>query len=104
MSDIDDGEGFFNLAAFRLPPSGRFGNAGRNTITGPALFAVNGSIGRGFRMGDARRRLEFRLEANNLTNRVSITSFGTVVNASNYGLAQGASAMRTVQAIVRYRF
>lgn len=102
--DINEGDGFFNLAAFTLPPADRFGNAGRNTITGPALFVMNGSIGRGFRMGDARRRLEFRLEANNLTNRVSITSFGTVVNASNYGLAQGASAMRTVQAIVRFRF
>ena len=54
-----------------------------STITGPALFAVNGSFGRGFRMGDNRRRLEFRLEGNNLTNRVSITSLGTVVNASN---------------------
>jgi len=102
--DIDSGSGFFNLAAFTLPPSTRFGNAGRNTITGPALFAVNGSFGRGFRMGDNRRRLEFRLEGNNLTNRVSITSLGTVVNASNYGLAQGAAAMRTLQAIVRYRF
>ena len=101
---IDSGSGFFNLAAFTLPPSGRFGNAGRNTITGPALFAVNGSIGRGFRIGDNRRRLEFRLEANNLTNRVSITSVGTVVNASNYGLAQGAAAMRTLQAVVRFRF
>lgn len=101
---IDDGSGYFNLGAFILPPSGRFGNAGRNTITGPALFALNGSIGRGFRVGDNRRRLEFRLEANNLTNRVSITSLGTVVNASNYGLAQGAAAMRTLQAVVRFRF
>lgn len=102
--DIYGGDGYFNLGAFALPPSGRFGNAGRNTITGPALFAVNGSIGRGFRLGDARRRIEFRLEANNLTNRVSITTLGTVVNASNYGLAQGAAAMRTVQAIARFRF
>lgn len=96
--------GFFNLAAFALPPVGRFGNAGRNTITGPALFAINGSIGRGFRIGDNRRRLELRLEANNLTNRVSFTGLGTVVNASNYGLAQGAAAMRTIQAIARFRF
>jgi hypothetical protein len=102
--DVAAGDGFFNLAAFGLPPAGRFGNAGRNTITGPALFAVNGSIGRGFRIGDNRRRLEFRLEANNLTNRVSLTGLGTVVNASNYGLAQGAAAMRTVQAIARFRF
>jgi len=102
--DIDDGQGYFNLAAFGLPPAGRFGNAGRNTITGPALFSVNGSVGRGFRLGDARRRIEFRLEANNVTNRVSITTLGTVVNASNYGLAQGAAAMRTVQALVRLRF
>lgn len=102
--DINDGPGYFNLAAFTLPPSGRFGNAARNSITGPALFALNGSIGRGFRMGEARRRLEFRLEANNLTNRVSITTLGTVVNASNYGLAQGAAPMRTLQVVVRFRF
>ncbi len=102
--DIDDGDGFFNRAAFTLPPAGRFGNAGRNTITGPALFAINGSIGRGFRIGDNRRRLELRLEANNVTNRVSFTGLGTVVNASNYGLALGAAPMRTVQAIVRFRF
>jgi len=101
---LDNGDGFFNLAAFVLPPSGRYGNAGRNTITGPALFAINGSVGRGFRVGDNRRRLEFRVEANNLTNRVSITTLGTVVNASNYGLAQGAAAMRTIQAIARFRF
>ncbi|HEU0123801.1 MAG TPA: TonB-dependent receptor [Bryobacteraceae bacterium] len=102
--DLYNGTGYFNLAAFTVPPSGRFGNAGRNTITGPALFSLNGSIGRGFRVGDNRRRLEFRLEANNLTNRVSITTLGTVVNASNYGLAQGAAPMRTLQAIVRFRF
>jgi hypothetical protein len=38
------------------------------------------------------------------TNRVSIATLGEVVNTSNYGLAQGAAAMRTVQAIARFRF
>src|SRR5262249_27469932 len=32
---IDASNGFFNLAAFALPPSNRYGNAARNTITGP---------------------------------------------------------------------
>ena len=101
---MDAGGGFFNLAAFTLPPANRYGNAGRNTITGPALFAMNGSIGRGFRIGDNRRRLELRLEAQNLTNKVSFTTLGTVVNASNYGFPLGAAPMRTVQAIARFRF
>jgi len=102
---IDDGAGFFNPGAFTLPPSGRFGNAGRNTITAPTLFALNGSFGRGFRVGgDSRRRLEFRLEGSNLTNRVTISSLGTVVNASNYGLPLGAAPMRMMQANVRLRF
>jgi len=101
---VNSGSGFFNLAAFTLPPSGRLGNAGRNTITAPALFALNGSFGRGFRLGDARRRIEFRMEGTNLTNRVTISSLGTVVNASNYGLALGAAPMRVVQGQIRLRF
>jgi outer membrane receptor protein involved in Fe transport len=94
---------YFNLAAFAIPPAGRFGDAGRNTIEGPSSFSINSSIGRSLNLGE-RRRLEFRLEANNLTNHVNITNFGTVVNSSNYGLATAAGAMRTLQINVRLRF
>ena len=100
---ITAGSGFFNPQAFTLPPSGRFGNAARNTIPTPTLFTLNSSFGRSFRLKE-RRQLEIRLESNNLTNRPTFTNLGTVVNASNYGLPLNTAAMRTVQAQVRFRF
>ena len=98
-----EGSGFFNLAAFTLPSAGRFGDAGRNTIDGPARVSLNLSLSRSFRLDD-RRRVEFRVDSQNFTNHVSYTSLGTVVNASNYGLPIAAAGMRTVTATLRVRF
>ncbi|HLY20258.1 MAG TPA: TonB-dependent receptor [Bryobacteraceae bacterium] len=98
------GTGFFNLAAFSVPPLGQFGDAGRNTIPGPSLVSLNTAFGRSFQFGDTRRRLEFRVEANNVLNQVNYTGFGTVVNSLNYGLPTAASGMRTLDAVMRFRF
>ena len=87
-----------------MPPAGQFGNAGRNTIPGPSLVSVNAAFGRSFQFGDTRRRLEFRAEANNVLNQVNYTNFGTVVGSLNYGLATSASAMRTLDIVMRFRF
>jgi hypothetical protein len=43
---------FLNPAAYTAPAPGRWGNAGRNSIIGPAQFALNASMGRTFRLGD----------------------------------------------------
>jgi hypothetical protein len=102
--DLSSDTGFFNPAAFTVPPAGQFGNAGRNTISGPGLFAVNLAFGRSFQLNESRRRLEFRLEGNNLFNIVSFTNVNAVVNATNYGLPISASSMRTLNAVVRFRF
>ena len=101
---VESGSGFFNPAAFTLPPTGQFGTAGRNTIPGPSLVSVNAAFGRSFQFGDTRRRLEFRAEANNVLNEVNYTNVGTVVNAVNYGLPTAASAMRTLDIVMRFRF
>jgi hypothetical protein len=95
---------FFNLVAFTVPPPGEFGNAGRNTITGPGLFAVNLAIGWTFPLDESRRRLEFRVEANNVFNNVSFTNINTVVNATNYGLPISAAGMRMMYGLVRFKF
>ncbi len=96
--------GFFNLDAFTLPPPGEFGDAGRNTIPGPDLVSLNAAFARSFQFGETRRRLEFRLEANNVLNEVNYASFSTVVGAINYGAPVSASSMRTLSAVVRFRF
>ena len=95
---------FFNLGAFTVPVPGTFGDAGRNTIEGPGLFSLNLSLARSFRLGDDRRRIEARVDATNFTNHPGVTSIGTVVNASNYGLPLAMQGMRTLSATVRFRF
>jgi len=95
---------YFNTAAFTLPPTGEFGDAGRDTITGPALVSLNGALNRAFRFGETRRQLQVRLSANNMLNHVQITSFGTTVNSSTYGLATAASGTRTVSLLMRLNF
>jgi hypothetical protein len=101
---LDTGTGYFNPLAFALPAATRYGNAGRNTITGPASFVMSGSAGRSFRPFGERRSVEFRLEAQNLLNAVNVTGFGTTVNAADYGLASQAGSMRRISAEIRFRF
>jgi len=101
---IDQGGRFFNLAAFAIPPAGRFGNAGRNTIPGPGSISLNASFGRAFRLGESRRWLEVRAESSNVTNHVNYSGLGTVINALNYGLPTAAAPMRTLTGTLRYRF
>ena len=102
--DLLAGAGFFNLAAFAAPAPGQFGNAGRNTIPGPSLLALNVAFGRSFQLDESRRRLELRIEASNVLNHVSYTNINTVVNATNYGLPISAASMRSINAVVRFRF
>jgi trimeric autotransporter adhesin len=100
---IDASTNFFNLSAFTVAPSGQYGNAGRNTIPGPGLFNLNIAFARSFTLKE-RRRIEFRVESNNVLNHVNYTSYYTVVNAVNYGLPSTAGSMRTLDAVVRFRF
>jgi hypothetical protein len=102
-ADVTSG-GFFNLNAFTTPLPGTFGDAGRNTIPGPDLFALNLSFGRSFNLDESRRRLEVRFEANNVLNNVSYTNINTVVNSLDYGAPTATAGMRSVSLVVRFRF
>jgi hypothetical protein len=101
---VSPSSGFFNLAAFTIAPPGQFGNAGRNTIPGPGLVSLNLGFGRSIQLGDSMRRLELRMEGANVLNHVSYTNVNTVVNATNCGLPVSTAAMRSVTAVMRFRF
>jgi hypothetical protein len=94
--------GVLNPAAFR-EAVGRWGNAGRNSITGPRQLVVNASVGRAFRSSE-RVNFDFRLEAANVLNTVTFPSWNTVVGNVQFGLPNAANPMRSVQSIVRVRF
>jgi hypothetical protein len=98
------GGNYFNELAFTTPVSGQYGNAGRDTIPGPGQFSLNASLNRAFRIGESRRQLQLRLNANNVLNHVYINGFGTTVNSLTYGLATSASATRTLSLLLRFNF
>lgn len=100
---VDSGTGFFNLLAFTTPAAGQFGNAGRNTITGPGMVSLNLSLQRTVTLTE-RLRMQFRLDANNILNNVNIAGIGTVVNSITYGVPTSAGAMRSLTATLRLNF
>ena len=58
---------YYEKAAWAQPQGVTFGNTGRNQFYGPGGVNLDMSLSRGFPLG-ATRRLEFRAEANNVTN------------------------------------
>jgi hypothetical protein len=104
-----------NAAAYAAPLAGQWGDARRNSITGPSTFTFNASLARTFRLKD-RYNLDLRVDSTNLLNHVVFTSWNTTLNpASNpsinpalnsplFGLPAAANAMRSLQTTMRLRF
>ena len=98
----NSGSGYFNTAAFVVPASGTFGDAGRNTIIGPDSFTASLNLSRTFQLKE-RKSLEIQLNSTNVLNHVNISGFGTTVGAYGYGVANSAGAMRTASFTLRFR-
>lgn len=96
---------YFNTAAFTPPPSGVFGNAGRNTIPGPGMISFNTSLDRFVDLNREKGvRLDFRISANNLFNTPNYGSLGTVFGSLNFGSVTSVKSMRAMDFSVRLRF
>jgi hypothetical protein len=104
-----------NPDAYKAPATGQWGDARRNSITGPAQFNFNASLARTFRLKD-RYNLDLRVDSINLLNHVVFTSWNTTLNPSSdpgfsqasnsplFGLPTAANAMRSLQTTMRLRF
>jgi trimeric autotransporter adhesin len=94
---------FLNPAAYRVPDPGSWGNAGRNSITGPSQFALNASFRRSIPWRD-RYNIDLGVDATNVLNRVTIGSWNTTINNVQFGLPSRVDPMRTIQTTLRLRF
>jgi hypothetical protein len=94
---------FLNPAAYAAPTPGSWGDAGRNSITGPAQFSLNASLGRAFQVRD-RVMLDLRIDCANVINHVTFPSWNTTVNSTQFGLPNTANPMRNTQVTLRARF
>jgi hypothetical protein len=92
-----------NPGAYTMPLPGQWGNAGRNSIIGPAQFTLNASMGRTFRL-NGRFNLDLRVDSTNLLNHVTFTRWETTVNSKQFGLPTTGIAMRSMQTTLRLRF
>jgi len=100
-----------NAAAYTAPLSGQWGDAGRNSITGPGQFTFNASLQRTFRLKD-RYNFDLRVDSTNLLNHVVFTAWNTTLNPGPnpalssplFGIPAAANAMRSLQTTMRLRF
>jgi hypothetical protein len=94
---------FANPAAFSQPASGQWGNAGRNSLRGPAPVSMDMSLARVFRLGN-RMNLEWRADATNVLNRVTYAGIDAIVGSPQFGRPTTANPMRALKMSVRLRF
>jgi hypothetical protein len=94
---------YLNRNAYIAPLPGEWGNAGRNSVTGPSQFTWNASLGRTFRMND-RLNLDVRFDSTNALNHVTFSSWNTTATSTQFGLPSATNAMRSVLTTVRLRF
>ena len=92
-----------NPAAYTKPAQGHWGNAGRDSITGPSQLSLNASLQRTFRLND-RFNGDLQINAANALNHVTFPTWNTTIGSPLFGLPPYANAMRGVQTTVRVRF
>ena len=92
-----------NAAAFAVPVAGAWGTAGRNSITGPSEFSLDGAMQRTFRPSK-HFYLDARIDATNVMNHAVFNSWVTTLESAQFGLPQSVNPMRSLQATMRVRF
>jgi hypothetical protein len=94
---------YANTAAYMAPAPGRWGNAGRNSIRGPAQFGLDASVARVFRL-HGRTNLEWRIAAANVLNRVTFSTIDTSIASPQFAQPTASNSMRHIRVTLRYRF
>jgi len=92
-----------NAAAYAAPASGKWGTAGRDSISGPSQFSLDSSLERTFRPS-TKFNLIARVDATNLLNHAVFTGWITSVDSAQFGAPADANPMRSLQTTLRLRF
>ena len=97
------GGAYANPAAYATPAPGTWGDAGRNSMRGPAQFGLDASLSRVFRLR-GKTSFEWRLGATNVFNRVTFSAINTSVSSPQFAQPTQANPMRRILITLRYRF
>ena len=94
---------FLNAAAYTTPVAGQWGNARRDSITGPGQLTMSAAMVRTFRLSK-KVNLDAQMAATNPLNHVTYSGLYTNVNSTQFGLPSAANTMRNIQTSLRLRF
>ncbi len=95
---------WFNPAAFAQPTAGTFGNMRRNSVYGPSLHEINGSIHKSFPIWE-RVSFDFAANATNLFNHPSFGEPDAVIGPGHTAQITGVNVGgRTVELVGKVRF
>ncbi len=94
---------YLNPAAFALPALGTLGNMGRFNIEGPGTWAFDTALSRTFQVREGQR-LEFRVEAYNVTNSFRPLNPNAAFNNALFGQIRTSDAPRIMQFALKYVF
>jgi hypothetical protein len=100
-------DAWMSRSAFRrldpIADAGKFGNAPRNAVRGPAYGDLDVSLVRTFTL-TGRTRLQFRAEAFNVTNHVNFGLPVADINSANFGRILSAGSPRLLQFALKLMF
>ena len=83
---------YFNPAAFSAPVPGTYGDAGRDSLTGPGLSSLDFSVARKFAIKE-RLALQFRAEFFNILNHANFNEPNPVIYTSATALSPTAGVI-----------
>ena len=97
-------EAWFNTAAFAAPAAFTFGNAGRNSVYGPGMQALDFAIVRLFTLTE-RAKFQFRGEFFNALNHTNLGTPDRFVNTPQFGtITESTTPGREIQLSARVMF
>jgi hypothetical protein len=94
---------YLNPAAYTAPAPGAFGDAPRNSVSGPAQFSFDMSVARTFQLTN-RLTLDWRIDATNVLNRETFTGVNAVFGGPQFGLPGQVNTPRKIVSTLRLRF
>jgi hypothetical protein len=108
---LENGQNVFlnadQRSKFFVPAAGEASNVGRNFFNGPSFFNLDLTVGKQFRI-DETRNLEFRVEAQNVTNTPSfaVPDGNLILTSGSFGQVLGntTSTSRKVQFVAKFNF
>jgi hypothetical protein len=96
--------GWFDTSAFAEPAPFSFGTAGRNILIGPGTHNWTFGLFKNFDLHERRQRVQFRMEAFNLFNRVGLANPDTNFDSPTFGQILNSVPARQIQFGLKYLF